>query len=119
MQPVNNLELIPTPLPKWVVAMKSEAWAKPELEIGEMTVEERFALARLHAYEFANCRKSERRNRSIARKIAAGIARLALDHRFADMTAREYMTAAKAVWALGGKSPMYSAHQVVAGVTWQ
>ena len=84
-----------------------------------MDAQQRYALARLHVYEFANARGNQIRNQALARKVAAGLTRLALDPRFGDMTGQDYMDAARKVWVLGGKVPLYSPHHVIAGVDFE
>jgi hypothetical protein len=92
---------------QWVEDMRFLMQAIATKPLVVLDADERFLLARYHAWRFANCTKDEGTNRSRASSIAAGITNLANHKDFCTMTAAEYVTQAKALWTKRGERPWY------------
>jgi hypothetical protein len=73
-------------------------------------------LARLHAYRWANCTKSDQRNRAAARRIASGISNLARDRDYKELTVKQYISFGDDAWKRGGQAPMFRVWDVTGAV---
>lgn len=100
----------------WVEPVKNAARSLLSRTLGSLTAEERFVVARLHAYRFGNCIISESRNRLRASHIASGIVNLGTTSRFRDLTVKEYIQLGDAVLERRGGVPFFSAWEVVGAV---
>ncbi len=100
-------------LPAWVSEVRRSVNAVGAKPLSELTGDERFTLARYHAWRWANCTKDEQRNRKAAGDIASGIANLAFHHIYGGMSVLDYVQAGDEAWNRRGRYPMKSSWQVV------
>ena len=77
-----------------------------------LSADVRFALARYHAYRWANCRRDEGRNRQAAMKIASGLAELATSRQYATLEILEYVARAEETWRLRGGKPWFAPWEI-------
>ncbi len=104
------------PSKPWPEQIRTESTELNDRDLASLTPAERFVVARRHALEFANCTRSEGRNASAARSIAAGIAALTdrLNRDRTDVTVGDYLRAAGTVWQRGKETPFYKPLDVLA-----
>lgn len=97
------------------------SWIEPLLEaakrvsskpLGRLSVPERNTLGRYWAYLLCNCTREAVRNASAGVKIAAQIATMGSDLRFADLTAGELLSAGKKTRENMGGSPLWRVRDV-------
>jgi hypothetical protein len=62
-----------------------------EKPLRSLTIEERLLCGRYHAFRFANCTKSETKNRNAGAKAAVAFAKMADSALYADLTVRDYV----------------------------
>lgn len=94
-------------VPAWVEPLKVVVRGILPEPLRSLDSDVRFTMARYHCYRFANCTVSEPRNRAAARRVAAGLANLARDHVWGELTVRGYIVAGEKVWRSGGCVPWY------------
>lgn len=103
----------------WVEPLKTDVRSMLNASLAELSPDQRFSLARYHAWRWANCAKSDRSNRAKATSIAAGIANLANDKRFGSLRVKDYITHAEAVWQERKKTPWFKPWDITARVEFE
>jgi len=102
----------------WQRPMRDAGIATLDTQLRDMNPDQIYALSRLGKYEYGNCRRDERKNRSAAIGFAKGLAGMARSRDYGDVTGQEFMDAAKRVYELGGGVPLHDAWAVIAGFDW-
>ena len=93
--------------PEWAENVKMATRALLDRPISSLPPDERFTVAQYHCLEFANCTRSENRNRAQATKVAGSFATMGRNDRYKDITVREYVAYARKVHERREKKPWF------------
>lgn len=107
-----------TPDTAWVEPLRAQVKAvvSSGKALRDLTPDERFTLGRYHAWRWANCTKTESKNRAGARKIARQIGSMANDKTYGSLTVKDYVSHGEAVWKAGAESPWWEPWDIKARV---
>ena len=109
----------PTRDTSWIEPLKDAIRDMLGSSLSSITPDQRYLLARYHVWRWANCKVSERVNRSKASSVAAGIANLGNDRRFGALTVRDYVAHAEVIWKERGESPWFKPWDITARVQFE
>lgn len=86
----------------WVQPLRDATRDIAKVTIAGLSLDQRDTLARYHALNFSGCTVKESLNKSTATKIAAGLASMARNKTYGDLTVETYVSLARKVHELRG-----------------
>src|SRR5579884_3645847 len=103
----------------WIATLRKAVEAIQTRTLSSLTADERFALARYHAFRFANVCRDARRNKLAARdRVLPGLVTLAGNIKWGSLTVRQYVALGVMVRQRSG-TPFYRAWSVVGEVEFE
>lgn len=96
------------PTPQWAIDLEAQVEPLLKRELRTLEIPERFVVARVHALRFANCTRTEARNKSAATKIAAGLATMARSKNYGDLTVRHYLAYGAKLHEMRERTPWFN-----------